>query len=283
MADYNYYHYQPSLPLAVIALVLFGLATIGIGYHTIKHKSWYFSAFLIGGLCEVVGYIVRVIGRNDTTLLGPYVVQGILLLIPPVLFAASIYMTLKRIILFVGAPEHSIIRVSRLTKLFVWADGVSLFVQASGSGLQAATESPNLPKIGKWIVIVGLAVQLLAFTLFLTVAGIFHSRVRRDSRFIQGLPWERLLHVLYISGALIMVRSVFRVAEYAMGYDGYLMSTEVYFYIFDALLMWLTMALYVIYFPAATLARPTVLEYVYDGSETKGTLTPERPVTSLAC
>lgn len=34
-----------------------------------------------------------------------------------------------------------------------------------------------------------------------------------------------------------MVRSVFRVAEYVQGHDGYLLSTEVFLYIFDAVPM----------------------------------------------
>jgi hypothetical protein len=43
--------------------------------------------------------------------------------------------------------------------------------------------------------------------------------------------------MLYIISVLIMVRSVFRVVEYIMGNDGYLLSHGWTLYIFDAALM----------------------------------------------
>jgi hypothetical protein len=43
--------------------------------------------------------------------------------------------------------------------------------------------------------------------------------------------------ILFISSLLIMIRSVFRVVEYVQGTGGYLLSHEIYGYIFDALLM----------------------------------------------
>ena len=49
---------------------------------------------------------------------------------------------------------------------------------------------------------------------------------------------------LYIGSGLIMVRSAFRAIEYLQGFDGYLLSHEVYLYIFDAVLMVLAMALF---------------------------------------
>lgn len=46
---------------------------------------------------------------------------------------------------------------------------------------------------------------------------------------------------LYIASILILIRSIVRVVEYLQGYDGYLMKTEVFIYVFDALLMFVTM------------------------------------------
>jgi hypothetical protein len=43
--------------------------------------------------------------------------------------------------------------------------------------------------------------------------------------------------VLFTASALIMIRSVFRVIEYVQGTNGYLLSHEIYLYIFDAALM----------------------------------------------
>lgn len=101
----------------------------------------------------------------------PYVLQSALLLLAPILFAASRYMTLARVI--------------RATK------GAS----------------------------------------FSIIAPVVH-----------GVPWQESLNMLYVTSMLIMIRNIFRVAEYAMGSDGYLLSVECRVYVFDAALMTVTMA-----------------------------------------
>ncbi|CRK38390.1 hypothetical protein BN1708_020509, partial [Verticillium longisporum] len=66
----------------------------------------------------------------------PYVLQSTFLLLAPILFAASLYMTLSRIIRAVDAAHCSIIRPKWLTRIFVFGDAFSFFVQASGAGLR---------------------------------------------------------------------------------------------------------------------------------------------------
>lgn len=49
---------------------------------------------------------------------------------------------------------------------------------------------------------------------------------------------------LYLGSFLIMVRSIFRAAEYLQGFNGYLLRHEAYLYVFDAVLMLLVMVLF---------------------------------------
>jgi hypothetical protein len=100
---------------------------------------------------------------------------------------------------------------------------------------------------GENIIIGGLVVQILFFGCFMITSFLFHTRMRRvpTSRVLAHQPpWERHLFVLYAASALILVRSVFRLVEYAQGNDGYLISHEVFLYLFDSLLMWATMVLF---------------------------------------
>ena len=53
--------------------------------------------------------------------------------------------------------------------------------------------------------------------------------------------WRQAIWPLYVFSGLILVRSVLRIVEYAMGQDGYILSHEFFLYIFDAALMFLTM------------------------------------------
>ena len=55
--------------------------------------------------------------------------------------------------------------------------------------------------------------------------------------------------MLYTCCALIVVRSVFRVVEYVMGTDGYLLSNEWPMYVFDAVLMWAVQVIFFVWFP----------------------------------
>jgi hypothetical protein len=64
------------------------------------------------------------------------------------------------------------------------------------------------------------------------------------------MPWKKHLWALYASSALILVRSVFRVVEYLQGYYGSLLQTEVYIYVFDAVLMWLVLVIFVAVHPS---------------------------------
>jgi hypothetical protein len=102
-------------------------------------------------------------------------------------------------------------------------------------------------KTGEKLVIGGLFVQLLFFGLFIVTAGIFHFRlikVPTAPSLSRDIPWKKHMYVLYCASFLIMVRSIFRVVEYIQGHDGYLLQHEVYLYIFDSVLMLLTMLLF---------------------------------------
>jgi hypothetical protein len=100
--------------------------------------------------------------------------------------------------------------------------------------------------MGEKIIIGGLVVQLLFFGGFLVTGAIFHVRMCKVPTMAvttRSLPWERHLHVLYGASLLILIRSIFRLIEYAQGNDGYLISHEVFLYIFDSVLMLATMTL----------------------------------------
>lgn len=98
----------------------------------------------------------------------------------------------------------------------------------------------KLAETGENIIIGGLFVQLVFFGFFVVAAGIFHRRmslVPTAKASDPAVRWEKYLLTLYVTSALILVRSIFRVIEYLNGNDGVLLRSEVYLYVFDALLM----------------------------------------------
>jgi len=158
-------------------------------------------------------------------------------------------MVLGRIIIIVQGERYSLIREKWLTKIFVCGDVISFLLQAGGGGLMSGG-TLNMLHLGERIVVVGLFVQLLFFSFFLITATTFHYRFKKlasptTTLFSPiSLSWERFMNMLYMTSALIMVRSVFRVVEYLQGNAGSLLRHEAYVYIFDGCLMLAAMFLF---------------------------------------
>lgn len=178
-------------------------------------------------------------------------------------------MILGRIILMTDGESHSMIRRTRLTKIFVAGDVFSFLVQSGGAGLMSSGSlsktgeyvfpdsiypNTHLHYLPRYIVIAGLLIQIIIFGFFVAVASVFHLRMLKvpTSRVLTiNLPWQRHLYALYGTSALILIRSIFRVIEFAQGNDGYLFSNEVFMWIFDALLMLIVMCIFVWIQPGA--------------------------------
>jgi hypothetical protein len=99
---------------------------------------------------EIVGYTARGVshGQAPHPTLAPYVIQTLLLLVAPALFAASIYMVLGRIILSVDGESYSLIKKRWLTKTFVTGDVLTFFIQLGGTleMIQGPVRVWNLPQ-----------------------------------------------------------------------------------------------------------------------------------------
>lgn len=212
----------------------------------------------------MIGFIGRALANKATDQLGPYIIQSVFLLVPPSLFAASIYMTLGRLMRSLGqvAESFSIVRVSRLTKTFVWGDALSFLIQSSGAGFMAAGSNP---KIGEAIVIVGLVIQIIFFGLFVTAAVMFDKRYRgyvgnSTASRATTVPWVKMLFMLYTTSALILARSVFRIIEYAMGSEGYLLGNEWPLYVFDSVPMAAVMVIFCVWYPSELVQGHEVID-----------------------
>lgn len=97
-----------------------------------KKRTFYFIPLIIGGFFEWIGYIGRILSHYNMDSMGIFIMQTLLLLLPPSLFAASIYMVLGRLILYTNGESMAPIRATRLTKIFVGGDVLSFLVQAGG-------------------------------------------------------------------------------------------------------------------------------------------------------
>jgi hypothetical protein len=128
-------------------------------------------------------------------------------------------MCLGRLIQLTHGEHHSLIRARWLTKIFVVGDVISFLLQGAGGGIMASGTIEAL-HLGENIIIGGLVVQILFFTCFVVVAGIWHWRMLTmptdKSMETEGL-WKKSIYSLYAGSVLIWIRCVFRLIEYAQG------------------------------------------------------------------
>jgi hypothetical protein len=101
----------------------------------------------------------------------------------------------------------------------------------TGGGMLAQAKTQDVTKFANNIVLAGLFLQVVFFSFFIVVTATWHKRMHaaptRDSM-ATTLPWARYLWILYFASFLIMVRCIFRIAEYAGGQDGVLLGSEIY-------------------------------------------------------
>ncbi|KAF2997931.1 hypothetical protein E8E13_005334 [Curvularia kusanoi] len=241
--EYVLWPYTPSVAGGAIAAVAFALLTSAHVFRLMKNRTWFCIPFVIGALFETIGYAARAAAHNDTISKTPYIIQSVLILIAPILFAASIYMILGRLIMRTDSSSYSIVRANWVTKIFVAGDVFCFFIQSGGAGMLVQAKDQNGVQRGENIILGGLVLQILIFLFFVIVAGIWHRRLEsRPTAASADISWQRMSRFLYAASAFITIRNMCRVVEYAMGKEAYLLQHEWPLYIYDCLMMIATLA-----------------------------------------
>ncbi|KAH7208084.1 RTA1 like protein-domain-containing protein [Fusarium oxysporum] len=225
------WQYVPSLVGSIIFTLLFTLATVAVGYKMHNSKTRFCLPFFFGG--EVLGYFFRALCWNATDSLPLNIMQALFLLLPPVFFAATLYMVYSRLVRAIGGESYFL----------------TFNIQGNGGGLLA---NADLVHIGNIIVITGLIAQILLFLAFVACCVVFHRRFRvhlGHTSIPVAIRWEAYLNMLYFTSAFILVRNIFRVVEFAMDKEGYLQQKEWPTFVFDSILMLLVMVAFYVRYP----------------------------------
>ncbi|KAK4108852.1 RTA1 like protein, partial [Canariomyces notabilis] len=252
---FRYYHYDPSLAANAVFVGLFGVVAVAHAYLLIRRRAWFFIPFLIGCIFEVGGYIGRIVAANENPnfTLGVYIWQTLLILLGPALMAASIYMVLGRLIRLLDGHKYALIRSTWMTKLFVSGDVLSFLAQGAGGGILSGDDTSQATQdLGQGIILGGLGIQLFFFGLFIFTTILFHFRIAKNPTtrsFSVTTPWRQQLVALYVTSVLVMVRSIFRMAEFALGANSILMQHEAYLLGLDGALMFLVAGIFVWWHP----------------------------------
>jgi RTA1 like protein len=173
------------------------------------------------------------------------------LIIAPTFFAAGLYVILGQLIHVLGR-ETSIISPRLYIMIFCTCDLVSLVLQAIGGGLAsvASGEIDGNTTPGTNIMVGGIAFQLGTMTFF---AFLVFDFLRRTRKLSIPLDYKKVLVASFISFTLIYIRSIYRTIELAQGWNGYLITHEGFFLGLDASVMFVAVAVFLVFDPAALL------------------------------
>lgn len=127
-----------------------------------------------------------------------------------------------------------------ITPIFVIFDVLSFLIQLFGAVSVSGADQTDVDRIkrGQNVIKIGLAVQLVCFGFF-TIIGIRFLFTSRNfaSDVIDGKKWRHLNYAVNIACGLILVRSCYRMGEFSASQTAKIQTQEVWFWIFDALMM----------------------------------------------
>ncbi|CEP12462.1 hypothetical protein [Parasitella parasitica] len=241
------FHYIPELVPAAVALALYSVVAIYLTarvYISNSPRFLYILAFT--ALMEVIGFAVRILCHFYTDL-GRYIGMTMFLLLAPNALALVNYKAVGEIIRLSNVETNRFyLRPKFVTWFFFSSDIFSFCLQGAGGGLQSTVDYND---IGIAVTLVGLALQLFFFACFAAIT--FY--VQRNPQYQYHVHGQlnaknRLILCLYVTIALIYIRSIYRVAEYATGYGGPIARLEWAFYVFDTIVIFLSFIVYCVFF-----------------------------------
>lgn len=162
-----------------------------------------------------------------------FLIYLVTLTIAPALLSAAVYLCLSRIVIVFGA-HLSYFKPRTYTVVFASCDLVSLFLQAAGGGIAASANTQSSINVGKNLMLVGLAFQVVSLIVFAVAASWFAKNVWSNkgawNPAYLDLLHSRLFHSFLIGLAVatitIFARSVYRCAELSGGFDGALFLSD---------------------------------------------------------
>ncbi|KAF5670636.1 Rta1p-like protein [Fusarium heterosporum] len=262
-----YYQYRVDLAPNAAFLAIFSLSLISFcAVWVVTHRGTAFNvAMVLGLICEILGYVGRILSWQDQWSETGFLVQICCLTIGPAFMAAGIYLCLRRIVSAFG-PENSRLPSEYYTRIFIPCDFISLVLQALGGGMAStAAHLHRNANTGTNIMIAGLVSQVITILAFIICSVDFALRTIRRQRALgdaaldqrpeiskvrNSLRFKAFLSALSLATFCILWRSAFRVAELSRGWEGPIMGDQYMFVGFEGILIVVAVVALNIFHPA---------------------------------
>ena len=205
------YPYQPNRGLPIVFGVLAcALALIHFYFSFILYK-WYHFGFMITWASSVwiAGFVCRAVSVYNTEIVNLYIAQYILVITGPVLFAASEYFILGRLLAYL--PYHTPIHPGRVLSTFLLLSAAVEGLTASGASLLAGNKQASQVTVGLNLVKAALILQCVVEASFFSLVALVEHRCRKAGHLRTNV--RVICTVLYITSFMMLVRCIFRAVQ----------------------------------------------------------------------
>jgi len=250
----DYFQYQPSLALNIVALVLFTAITVIISVQNFRYKSKFMWIVTFTGCLEIAGYICHLISTKSVNLTA-YICYLVFTILAPNFLALANYIAVGKIAQQL-ALSGRFLNTKTIAIGFFVVDLICIGVQGGGSAVVSSTlqDGGGASVVGEHVILIGLAIQLFFFASF-TFVTFYVWRLQRKVKGSHVPP--QVFVCLCSTILLITMRNIYRVVEIAVGWAGKYNTHEKYFYCLDALPIFAAFVVYSLlhlgrYLPAVT-------------------------------
>ncbi|KAK4690666.1 hypothetical protein P7C71_g6176, partial [Lecanoromycetidae sp. Uapishka_2] len=210
---YGVYQYRPSLAANTTFLVLFAIALLIHILLGLKWRTWFYSGAIAWGcVAEVLGYGGRILLWQDPFSFTGFLMQIICVTIGPTFFSAAIYLTLSKIVIYLG-PQYARFTPKLYYWIFIPCDVLSLVLQAVGGALSSASSGVSPTAVD--VSIAGLSFQVFTLVVFIYLALEFGASYLKGQKTQPrktplGTRFKVFVGALALAIVLILIRGCLR-------------------------------------------------------------------------
>ncbi|KAH9923180.1 RTA1-domain-containing protein [Epithele typhae] len=275
-----FYGYWPTQYVCYIFLGVFVISTLLHLGQAIKYRAWWLlPTAVLAGFGESVGWAGRLWSSYAPLNENGYLIQIVCTIVAATPLVGALFITFGRIVICLG--DHYGRLSSRLySRVFLSIDFICLVVQSAGGGMAATAKDHAGGILGSNIMLAGIIVQLVSLTVFVALGAEYMWRyhngiplrpasmqVLRESPSESSLlggkqlphPLKMLLVGLCIETVVLYIRAIYRTVELADGFNGKIIQTQIYFDLFDGLMVAIAMIALSVFHPGLLLKRASEL------------------------